>query len=176
MTTQQEIKTKLNQLFGEDNVISEWNIAKQSQDDLTRRMYCPRVDIAVGPFNTDRRLEPNNRAISRACQNNTDLIEAIRSRSDMHNLNLESNGNPRCFMAIEIENRTGSKHRIGSIVNASAIGKIGIIATNNVADFTRIVRIRDYLEFLLSVGKSRYNPQNLMIILADNLMEALETV
>jgi hypothetical protein len=173
MVTQEEITTRLKQLFGENNVISEWNVAKLSRDDLTRRLYCPRVDIAVGPFNIDRNLEPNNLSISEAYTSNLALIEAIKGRSDVRNRTLELNQNPRCFIAIEIENRTGPKHRIGSMVNASAIGKIGIMTASNRTVLNDLAKIREYLEFLETVGKSKYNPTNVMIVLAEDLLEVL---
>ncbi len=173
MATQEDLKLSLKHLFGENNVISEWDVAKQSQDALTRRLYCPRIDIVVGPFNTDRNLDANNKLIQQAYVMYHRLIESIHAISDAPNRALLPNDNPRCFITIEIENKTGSKHRIGSIVNASAIGKIGIIATNNRQDFSRIVRIKDYLGFLLTVGKTSYNPQNIMIVLADELLDVI---
>jgi hypothetical protein len=169
-----EIVNALKQLFGENNVKPEWDVAKNSSDALTRNLYCPRVDIAVGPFNIDRNIELNNHLISEAYEDHLNLIEAIKARSDIQYRALEANQNPRCFIAIEIEHRTSRKHRLGSMVNASAMGKVGIIAATSPDVFDSITKIRRYLEFLEAVGKSRYNPRNVMIVLAEDLLTVLE--
>jgi len=168
-----QISNELSLILGEANVIPEWPVARNTQDALTRALYCPRIDIAVGPFNIDRNLWRNNSRILDAYQTNRNLINAIKAESDVPNQALELNENPRCFLAFEIENRTGAKHRIGSIMNASAIGTLGIIVTNTEADFDRVIKIREYLEFLVSVGKTRYNPKNVLTILADDLFRVL---
>lgn len=174
MSIQDEIANRLGQLFGQDNVVREWDVAKNSGDAFTRTLYCPRVDIAIGPFNIDRNLQRNNWLIYEAYEKYQGLIEAIKKRSDIPDRKLETNQNPRCFIALEIEHRTSRKHRLGSLVNASAIGKVGIIAAKNPDVFNSIVKIRKYLEFLESVGKSKYNPQNVMIVLANDLLEILQ--
>lgn len=110
-----------------------------------------------------------------AYEGHQNLIEAIKARSDIRDKTLALNENPRCFLAIEIEHKTSRKHRLGSIVNASAIGKIGIIAASNLTVFNSLIKIRKYLEYINSVGKLKYNPRNVMILLAEDLLEALET-
>ncbi len=176
MVSQEEITGKLRQIFGDNNVSYEWDVAKESADALTREMYCPRVDIAVGPFNINRDIGPNRRRIWVAYENHRALIEAIRARSDAANRELVHNPNPRCLVAIEVEHYTGTKHRLGSMINASAIGDIGIIVAASPAVFNSLVRIRRYVEFLLTVGKTDYDPRNLMIVLADDLGEVLDEV
>jgi len=173
MMTQEELTDKLRIIFGENNVISEWNVAKHSKDDLTRELYCPRIDIVVGPFNIDRNLDQNNALIQRAHEARRELIEAIKGRSDIRDEEFIPNENPRCLIAIELENKTERKHRIGNIVNASAIGRIGIIATNSEVEFGKMVKIRKYLDFLLAVGKTKYYPQNVMLIRAGDLADVL---
>jgi hypothetical protein len=62
------------------------------------------------------------------------------------------NINPRCFLAIEIERETSEKHVLGGIINASALGKVGIIVTKD-EKYQSAMRIRRYLRFLVAVGK-----------------------
>ena len=40
---------------------------------------------------------------------------------------IDQNSNARCFLAIEIENQTDRKHLMGSSLNSSIMGKIGIV-------------------------------------------------
>jgi hypothetical protein len=168
MATQVQITNRLSEIFGRANVISEWSVANNSQDDLTHRFYCPRIDIVVGPFNIDRQVWRNNARIIDAYQDNRPLFTLLQGASDVQNQALEHNDNPRCLLAIEIENRTGTKHRMGSILNASAIGAVGIMIVNNPKSFESMVKIREYLKYLNFVGKTNYNPQNIMILLSDN--------
>jgi len=106
-----ELFTQLKQLFGNENVIQEWDVAKNSQDAYTRELYCPRVDFAVGPFNIDANIDYNNMLIERAYQKYRRLLELLKSRSDSEDKTLEPNENPRCFLVIEVEDKSSRKHR-----------------------------------------------------------------
>ncbi len=107
-------------------------------DDLKNISYCPRADFAIGPFNNDldsvnqrsnitgignmssrfRRLIDEMQARDLQCEEQwweENIIEA--DLEEKHRLarfvfNRDSNKNPRCFMAIEVEKRTGQKHRM----------------------------------------------------------------
>jgi len=168
-----ELFTQLKQLFGNENVIQEWDVAKNSQDAYTRELYCPRVDFAVGPFNIDANIDYNNMLIERAYQKYRRLLELLKSRSDSEDKTLEPNENPRCFLVIEVEDKSSRKHRLGSIVNASALGKIGIIVASNQRVFESLVKIRKYLEFLERVRKTRSAPENIIIITRENFRKIL---
>ena len=41
-------------VFDKENVKKEWDVAKNTQDDLTREFYRPRIDYAIGPLNNER--------------------------------------------------------------------------------------------------------------------------
>lgn len=70
---------RLKQIFGADNVKKEWDVAKGSLDDLTRNLYCPRFDIAVGPFNISRQVLEDYEKISQAYEENRNPIESLNS-------------------------------------------------------------------------------------------------
>jgi len=169
-----EVFIRLKQVFGKENVVKEWNVAKSSKDAYTRELYCPRVDFAVGPFNIDANIEYNNRLIKEAYQKYRKLLKLLKTRSD--NRALEPNENPRCFLVIEVEHKSSRKHRLGSIVNASALGKIGIIVASNQRVFESLVKIRRYLEFLERVRKTRSAPENVMIITQENFLKSFREV
>jgi hypothetical protein len=168
-----EIEVELKRIFGENNVIREWNVAKNSMDQLTRELYCPRVDFAVGPFNIDLNLEYNNSLINSAYESFGDLLQRLKLASDPMNEQFSANQNPRCFLVIELENKTSRKHRLGSLYNASAIGKIGVVVAKNAQVYSSLVKIRKYFEFLKNVWKSPYAPKNIMILTEFDFLRVL---
>jgi hypothetical protein len=171
-----EMFARLKRLFGNENVTREWDVAKNSKDAYTRELYCPRVDFAVGPFNIDANIDYNNTLIEEAYRKHGKLLELLKSRSDSEDKALKPNENPRCFLAIEVEDKSSRKHRLGSIVNASALGKIGIIVASNERVFESLVKIRKYLEFLEKVRKTRNAPENVLIITRENFLKSLREV
>ena len=117
MDIESRLEQTLSDVFGQE-VRKQWNVTKDTGDDLRRGLhYSPRLDLAVGPFNTDRKIADNNAAIEEVFEDNEALLMLL-------NPSIKTNRNPRCFLAIEIENRTGTKHRLGSIIYAAALGMI----------------------------------------------------
>jgi hypothetical protein len=169
-----EILAELERVFGDENAIPEWDVARNSGDTLTRELYCPRIDFAVGPFNTDANTIENIRLINESCEKFDGLLHRLRLTSDNRNLSLNPNRNPRCFLAIELENKTSRKHRLGSLVNASAMGKIGIVVASNERVFTSFAKIRKYLDFLESVSKTSYSPKNAIILTEEDFLRTLK--
>jgi hypothetical protein len=147
-----------------EEVCEEWNVAKHSQDDLTRAQYCPRLDIAVGPFNIDRKVDHNIQAINSAYNEHKGFLDDLKSKAAYCGKGFGANANPRCFMAVEIENRTTRKHRLGSILNASALGKVGIVVGWDEKVTESLVRIQGYMDFLWRHQKIAVQLQNAMII------------
>lgn len=77
---------------------------------------------------------------------------------------LSGNHNARCFLAIEIENKVSRKHLMGGIMNAVALGHLGL-AVGWTADKVRAMfRARAYLHFLEAVDKPTLLVRNLLIL------------
>lgn len=177
---QNRVVASLKTLFGERNVKKEWDVAKDSQDAFTRQLYCPRLDIAVGPFNIDGNIYHNNEAIDRALTANQNFISRLFSLSEdredsLHEFLEHKNKNPRCLLAIEIEDSGSRKHMLGDIANASIIGSIGVIVPFNSEKLSHFKRIRKYVEFATHAGKIKTIFQNVLIISRSNFQEALNS-
>jgi hypothetical protein len=169
----QEIVTDLlKAIFGEPNVIKEWNVAKNSQDNFTRNLYCPRVDIGVGPFNITTDTGNNMAQITNTFTRFHPFVEGLQrlSATDIE----EYNPNPRCFLAIEIEKRGTRKHMLGDVINATSLGKIGLIIPWDEEAMKAFRRIKAYLDFIKTVKKASYGPKNLLIVPKGDFKNFLE--
>lgn len=168
----------LRRIFGDDNVKKEWNVAKNTKDDFTRELYCPRLDIAVGPFNIDMNLTYNNEKINRSVNVHRNFLKRMWRDSELRIGSFDDflrnkNGNPRCFLAIEIENSGSSKHMLGNIVNVSIIGTIGIVIPFNEKKLSLCKRIKKYVTFTTEVGKIKTTFKNVLIVSKKNFLRAL---
>jgi len=156
--------TLLEKTFGRGNVIKEWDIAKDSQDALTRGLqYCPRIDYAIKPLNVTRDVDYNKELIRQAYIQHENIIDEIRSNGLIASP-WSTNENPRCFLAIEYENKTSTKHRLGTLINAGALGKVGIIVTLNPKTYRSYYRILEYLKFLQQHRKILQIQNNFIVI------------
>ena len=184
-------------------------------DDLTRLRYCPVVDFAVGPFNISKNnIRGNLRVINakyngfrnqfqQLCSLDRELeIEQVmykirnkplafreeeeeRLRIEHRGFPFKVNTNPRCFLVIEKENQTGRKHCLGSIINASVFGKIGIVVGSTLSQYRTLMRIRRYYRFAAIVGKTgprdlqnQYRKttliKNIIVLTKEKFVSALE--
>ena len=167
-----ETLSLLEGFFGEENVIKEWEVAKESQDALQKGLqYCPRIDFAIKPLNTDRNLDENRHLIMRTYRKYNQFFRWLM-QIGTSNHEWRVNRNPRCFLAIECENKTSTKHRLGSLINACAIGNVGLVVTLNNKTYCSYERIVKYMEFLDFNEKLDLHPKN-YIILKRNKFEAL---
>lgn len=186
---QSEIKQLLENLILDRNtpVSLEWRAM-----DGEGPMYCPRVDIAIGPFAIERRLEREYDRLMDYYQEfffklidfhirNLHMYsgeELNRGRNEIFRQNIfddlkQKNQNARCLAVIEIENKVSRKHLIGGIVNACALGRIGIVVAWSPEKLRAFVKCRNYFAFLRSVGKNTYDTTNLLIIDKNQLLESL---
>jgi hypothetical protein len=136
-----------------------------------RNMYWPVVDIAVGPFAMQERLGRRytklmlgTRAlIERLIALHNGNVQGLGERMDFQSL-LGFNENARCLFCIEIEESGSRKHCLGNLVNASALGRIGLLVARNQKTLDIFVRERAYLKFLDDVGKNTFRTANALIV------------
>lgn len=121
-------------------------------------LYSPTCDVAVGPFSfAEGNLNEifNNLVVVREIGQ---FIRALQDSSfgDGYNEHLlDLNPNPRCFMAIEVENSTARdvKHLLGSVTNCSLLAKIGIVVVFD--EYLKYAeRLIQYLAFAKRVKKT----------------------
>lgn len=161
-------------VFGQGNVIKEWDVAKESRDAFQRKLqYCPRIDFAIKPLNIDSNIIHNSRLINEAYQRYQVLIDALR-QCGLTLSRWTTNTNPRCFLAIEYENKTSTKHRLGSLINAGAIGKVGVLVALNVKVHRSYDRILNYLEFLQQNKKLDEIQGNFLVIKRESFEKILQ--
>jgi len=134
---QSKIFDSLNEIFEEEDVKKEWDSLKyDSHTSNHKQIYGPRLDIAVGPFNGMVELDTplDNTEVMKNHLFTKRIVEEIAW--DKKDFNKCWNDFSRCYLAIEIElgsNKKSSnslKHILGSIINASVSGSIGIVITD----------------------------------------------
>ena len=150
---QKKVKPLLERHYSQ--VILEWSIDKDASDSMRHvdEQYYPRTDIAVGNFNTFP---------GRSDQITSDSINP-RLRQELLGLH-QNNANPRCLLAIEVVFSGSSKHILGDILNASAVGLYGIVV-GSPEMMPKILRNIEYLKKLAELGKLAPMPfQNVLVI------------
>jgi hypothetical protein len=177
----------ISEKFPELEIKKEWNAFAG-----TRKQYLPRVDIAFGPFNIEpgpnlidiyNRLVEKNRlrgflqnAFYLHKQNLLSFDPAANGVFQEFDVLVNSNQNARCLIAIEIENTNSKKHMMGSIVNASSLGRVGLGVSFCDSATNTFMRILAYLKFLSSVGKNSYNTNNFLVLTAHQIDELVENL
>jgi hypothetical protein len=164
---QERAKEQLQRLYPGEQVETQWYPFKG--DD--RNMYWPVVDIAVGPFAMHERLGHrytklmlDRRAIiERLIEVHNSNVEELGERMDFGTL-LEFNENARCLFCIEIEESGSRKHCLGNLVNASALGRIGLLVARNEKILNIFVRERAYLKFIGDVDKNTFKTANALVV------------
>ncbi len=110
------------------------------------------MDVAVGPFSFARgnRNEEYNqlldiheireflsRVVKRGKTLTKDFIKSVKD---------SENKNPRCFICIEVENKSTRKHFMGSAFNSSIMGKVGIVISY---DEGKMEKVFSYLKEMI---------------------------
>jgi hypothetical protein len=137
---QQTVRVALQRHFADVRV--EWSVVTNATDSMARDIarYAPRVDVAVGPFNVTP--GPDDRIVA----------ELLPHEFHARFVGRPENPNPRCLLAIEVVFSGSSKHIMGDILNAGALGLYGIvIGTQSL--MPKIQRISAYLRRLDDLEK-----------------------
>jgi hypothetical protein len=189
---QREIADKLTVLLVQQGYESEVKIQWSAFSGHGRRTYSPKVDIAVGPF-----------AVERGYENEYDLMvnsfrRLVDTWIDMFRQNWQSviggrywsvspyspsgyrdfieqsaNRNARCFIAIEVENKNSRKHLLGSIINAGALGRVGILVAWREEVLRAAIRIREYFDLLQEAEKRTFNMSDVIVLSRNQLAASL---
>jgi hypothetical protein len=146
-----------------------------------RGMYAPRVDIGVGPFAIEQQygdrytqlLVESRRFINPIIQMHNHNVEETGERTSFEEI-VHFNENARCLLCIEIEDTNSKKHCLGNLVNASALGRIGLLVARSDKAMRTFLRQRVYLRFLASVGKNSFKTDNALVLTAEQFDECLE--
>ena len=174
----ERVLPRLGRIF-DTPVKDEW-IAMEGETGL----YSPRLDIAIGPFAfTERYIALYDLMVGEHALFLNSLVEHhiknVRCfddpeyTTDLARIN-GKNINARCFLAIEIENKVSRKHLMGGAINASALGRIGIALAYTPDKLKAFVKLRKYLEFLISVGKNSFDSTNLLILDKEPFSECID--
>jgi hypothetical protein len=148
-------------------------------------MYSPAIDLAVGPFATDRQYVDEFDLM--VAWSRDLLLEMVR----YFKLNLREfrshypaaafkqmwrlNPNSRCFLAIEIERRNRSmKYLEGSMFNPSVFGRIGVLVAWDRDRLRDLLRARENFVYFNDLGKNSFRTENLLILDRDQFAQSLE--
>lgn len=166
----------LKHAFGESEVVPELNVAKGSKDGFDRRTtYTPHPDYAVKPFNIEGDPRKNVLMMEKKFEQRKRLMEKITAiRYGPNEPDFSFNPNPRVFIAVEDEISSPTrKHRLGSIVNASLLGKIGIVSGGD-NTYDSLCRIKSYFDYVAS-RKGLFVGKNVLITKKDELVSLLNS-
>jgi hypothetical protein len=128
---QERLRLDLQRIFPNEEVKKEWDTVKYDPHLSNHKdVYGPRVDIAVGPFNEYSRLDRGDDTTKRMWSH--PFVKELTKGKREAGLRRKHlwNSFSRCFMAIEIEFSGTSKHVLGSMINASVNGSIGIVVAD----------------------------------------------
>ena len=188
----QELAARLRELYRDDaQVRTEWpamlweEVRTRRHDRPSRsRMYRPVIDVAVGPFATHRRhVRDYDRMVGEYERFFSNILSAhacnlghfgseyrAQSLDDLY----RGNPNARCFLAIEIEKGNPDlKYLMGSMINASALGRVGILVAWDQCRLRSLLRVRENFLYLSELGKNTFDTTNLIFLGRDQLMDAL---
>lgn len=192
---QQEIANKLTVLLVQQGYESEVRVPWSAFGGQGRRIYSPKVDIAVGPFAIERRYEDEydrmvnsyhrliDTWIDMFRQNWQSVIGGRYWRIPPHSpsehrdfIEHSANRNSRCFIAIEVENKNSRKHLMGSIINAGALGRVGILVAWQEEVLRAAIRMREYFDFLQEAEKRTFNMSDVIVLSRNQLAASLGRV
>ncbi|HEX3944952.1 MAG TPA: hypothetical protein VHW69_12770 [Rhizomicrobium sp.] len=149
---QNDLIARLTPMMADGLIHREWSI-RAGADDVFADVdaYAPRLDIALGPFNTTFGRRHEDAEIIR--QFRSPLIEQLLNAIIDQNPHFYENNNPRCLVGIEVEYATSSKHILGGITNAGMLGMLGVVVGSPQL-IGKVRRIHAYVQNLRQVEKA----------------------
>ena len=158
----------LKKIFPNNEVKKEWDsVSFDKKRGDHKDIYAPRIDVAVGPFNTRSNIKHNvdHTAIMKNCL----LVQRLNQQYD-----IVWNDLSKCFLAIEIVFSGSSKHVMGDFLNATSIGAVGIIVSRG-ERHSKASRIRKYLSQLEDNKRlDKRSLRNLMVFNDSSFINFLE--
>lgn len=103
------------------------------------------------------------------------FVEKLKEKNkSLWEFDEDFNENPRCLFIFEFEKKTKDlKHIIGSIANASFLGKIGVLVVSDEI-YTKVMKLLDYIDFCEYVKKINQKIfRNIIITKYSDLMGVL---
>jgi hypothetical protein len=173
---QNKVAFILRNIFGKELVKTEWDSVRyDGHGGNHSRVYAPRHDIAVGPFNSSMDLDIGNDK-TKSMLSHPFTKKLIRCALEQREkIDKVWNSFSRCFLAIEIEFSGSEKHILGSIINASVSGAIGIVITNH-NNIEKAKRLSSYIMRLEGLERIDLNVlRNLVIFEQENFIYFLKT-
>ncbi len=164
----QVVKT-LKEIFGDELVKPEWDSVTYDGHMTNHSLvYAPRVDIAVGPFNSYADLDIG---VDRtAALKNHLLTKRLQERTGN---TVVWNDCARCFLAVEIVFSGSSKHISGDFLNATSTGALGFIVASR-GMYEKVRRTLNYFHRLQEFERLHKNGlQNIMLFRDDEFLEFL---
>jgi hypothetical protein len=148
-----------------------------------RGIYAPVVDVAVGPFAVMQRyideygtlLDETRGFIEKLIAKHNDNCGGHEEHTRFERIR-DFNENARCLLCIEIEESGTKKHCLGNLVNASALGRIGILVSRKPSVLRTFLRQRAYLHFLSEVQKNTFRTTNALVLTSEQLTDCLAEV
>lgn len=131
----------LKKVFPNNEIKKEWNSATFDKIKTShKKIYAPRTDVAIGPFNVHNNIKYINDQTS--VMKDSLLVKRLNERYD-----IVWNDLYNCFLAIEVSFSGSSKHIMGDFLNATSIGAVGIIVSRG-DSYKKADRILQYLKKL----------------------------
>lgn len=143
-----------------------------------RSMYNPEIDIAVGPFAIQQQyrsaynelLDVSSNFLKYLVLSHNENIESDGEKVIFENIR-SFNENARCFLCIEIEDSGSRKHCLGDLINASALGRVGLLVARSDKILKIFLRQRVYLKHLGELGKNTFKLDNTLIVTEQQLSD-----
>jgi len=176
---QDKVKAKLERFYKGEQIEVQWYPFRGEG----LRIYGPIVDVAVGPFATEQRYETRYDEllhktrvfVERLIEKHNQNVEAEEVEQTSFDAIASFNRNARCLLCIEVEESGTRKHCLGDLVNASALGRIGLLIARSQQVLRIFVRQRVYLRYLANVGKNTFRTDNALVLTAQQFDACLSS-